>query len=37
MTASVCVILSTKAIWAAAKDADVTEEWWIASIIVRKS
>ena len=31
------VILSTKALWAARKDADVAEKVWTASIIVRKS
>ena len=31
------VILSTKAVWAAAKDADVAEKVRIAFIMVRKS
>ena len=31
------VILSTKAVWVAAKDADVDEKVWTASIILRKS
>ena len=31
------VILSTKAVWAAAKDANVVEKVRTASIIVRKS
>ena len=37
MTASVLVILSAKAVWAAAKDADVAKKVWIVSIIARKS
>ena len=32
-----CVILSVKVVWAAAKDADVAEKVRTASIIVRKS
>ena len=32
-----CVILSTKVVWAVAKDADVVEKVRTASIIVRKS
>ena len=35
--ASVRVILSAKAVWAAAKDADVAEKVRTASIIARKS
>ena len=31
------VILSAKAVWAVAKDADVDEKVWTASIIARKS
>ena len=31
------VILSTKAVWVAVKDADVVEKAWTAFIIVRKS
>ena len=37
MVISVRVILSTKAVWEAAKDADVDEKVRTASIIVRKS
>ena len=37
MAVSVHVILSAKAVWAAAKDADVVEKVRTASIIVRKS
>ena len=36
-TASVCAILSTKAIWAAVNDADVAEKERTASIMARKS
>ena len=35
--ASIRVILSAKAVWAAVKDADVAEKVRTASIIVRKS
>ena len=31
------VILSAKVVWAAAKDVDVAEKVWTASIVVRKS
>ena len=37
MAASVRVILSTKVVWASAKDVDVAEKVRIASIIARKS
>ena len=38
MTAtSVSVILSARAAWAAAKDADLAEKVWTASIMARKS
>ena len=37
MVISVHVILSVKAVWAAARDADVVEKVRTASIIVRKS
>ena len=37
MAVSVRVIFSAKAVWAAAKDADVVEKVWTTSIIVRKS
>ena len=36
-TASVCDILSTKAVWATTKDVDVAEKVRTASIMVRKS
>ena len=35
--ASVCVIISAKAVWAATKDADVAKQVPTASIIARKS
>ena len=31
------VILSTRAVWAAAKDAEVTEKAWTASMMAKKS
>ena len=37
MTASACAILSAKAVWAAAKDAEVAEKVRTASIMARKS
>ena len=37
MTTSVRVILSAKAVWAAAKDGDMAEKVRTASIIARKS
>ena len=36
MVVSMRVILSAKAVWAAAKDADVAEKVWTSSIMVRK-
>ena len=36
-TASMCVILSTKAVWVVAKNADMAEKVRTASIIARKS
>ena len=35
--ASLRVILSAKAVWAAAKDAEVIEKVWTASMMARKS
>ena len=37
MASLACVILSAKAEWGAAKDADMVEKVWTASIIARKS
>ena len=37
MAASVRVILSVKAAWAVANDADVAENVWTASLMTRKS
>ena len=37
MAASVRVILSTRAAWAVANDADAEENVWTASMMVRKS
>ena len=37
ITASMIIILSTKAVWAAAKDVDVAEKVQTASMIARKS
>ena len=37
MTASVRVILSAKAAWAVANDADVAENVWTTSMMARKS
>ena len=36
-SASVCSILSAKAVWAAGNDADMAAKEWTASIMVRKS
>ena len=36
-TASVRVILSSRAAWAAARDADVSKKVWIASLTARNS